>query len=162
MNPLPNRRRFSIFSQPLSQALTPTLKPVYKKQGFAEHRILSEWHLIVGVQIASYSLPQKLTSVRGKEGGTLYILAASGRALELQHLQPMILDKIATYFGYKAVTRLTFTQTSSALFRKEAKEAIKPKPAPDEALIALTNQCSDEALRQALLSLGTALATVEK
>ena len=126
----PAPRYFSLFPKPLSKTLTQVVGPVYKKHGFAEHRILTEWRQIVGEELAGCSLPQKLVLPRGrKEGGTLHVLAASGRALELQHLQPVILGKIATYFGYPAVSRLASTQTSSPLFRKEAKAASAPKPA---------------------------------
>jgi hypothetical protein len=159
----PNFRRFSLFSRPLAQTLTQVVKPVYKKHGFAEHRILTEWDLIVGPELAAYSQPQKLTMPRGKkEGGTLYVLVAAGRALELQHLQPIILSKVATYFGYTAVARLHFTQSQTTLFRKTTAEKPKQKPVADEALIALTAQCEDEQLKNALLSLGAALAAVEK
>jgi len=156
------RCRFSLFPKSLSNTLTEVVKPVYKKHGFAEHRILTEWHLIVGSELAAYSVPQKLVARRGQpEGGTLHVLVASARALELQHLQPMILDKIATYFGYSAVTRLTFVQTTSLLLRKGSKPKQKPKSAPDKALVAVVAQCEDESLRRALQSLGEAIAVVE-
>jgi hypothetical protein len=156
-------RRFSLFPKTLSKTIEHALKPVYKKHGFAEHRIQTEWHLVVGPELAAFSIPQKLTLQRvGGEGGTLHILAASGRALELQHLQPLILDRIATYFGYRAVSRLKLTQTSSALFRKEVK-TVKKRPDGERVdFAALAAGCDDEAVRKALMSLGTALAAVEK
>jgi hypothetical protein len=158
-----NTRRFSLFPKPLAQSLTQALKPAYKKHGFAEHRILTEWDRIVGSELAGYSLPQKLSQSRSRqEGGTLHLLVASGRALELQHMQPVIVSRIATYFGYAAVTRLAFTQVHSALFRKEEIKPPPPEPAADPDLIALAGQCEDERLRSALLSLGQALAAVEK
>ncbi len=89
------------------------------------------------------------------------MLAASARALELQHMEPQILEKIATYFGYAAVTRIHLTQTSSALLRKEAKPAPKRKADPDNRLAALAAQCEDESLRNALLSLARTMDAVE-
>jgi len=159
----PAPRRFSLFPKLLAKTLTQVVGPAYRKHGFAEHRILTEWRQIVGEECAAYSVPQKLVMPRGrKEGGTLHVLMASGRALELQHLQPVILDRIATYFGYPAVARLAFTQTSSALFHKETKTAPAPCPAADPALRALTAQCTDDDVRRALQSLAGALAAVEK
>jgi hypothetical protein len=159
----PAPRRFSLFPKPLSQMLTQVVKPVYKKHGFAEHRILTEWPTIVGEDCAGYSLPQKLVLPRGKkEGGTLHVQVASGRALELQHLQPVILSRIATYFGCPAVSRMVFTQTSSTLFRKGLKAAPPLKPATDGPFGSLAEGCEDADVRRALQSLGESLATVEK
>lgn len=158
-------RRFSLFPKPLSATVTEVVKPVFKKHGFAEHRILTQWNQIVGEEFAAVSVPQKLAIPRGKkEGGTLHVLAAPGRALELQHLQPVILDKIATYFGYPAVARLAFTQTSPAFFRKEKKSLPAPASAAtaDDTFVALAAGCEDEDVRRALKSLGQALAAVEK
>jgi hypothetical protein len=155
----PVRRRFSLFPKPLSKSVDQVVKPVYKKHGFAESRILTEWAAIVGAELADCSVPQKITFSRGKrEGGTLYILVSGARALELQHMQPLILDKIATYFGYPAISRLTFMQTSTTLFRRETKAGIRPRPPADATVSALVRECEDDALRAALESLGNTLA----
>ena len=155
-------RRFSLFSKPLSTSVEQVVKPVYKKHGFAESRILTQWQDIVGSELAAYSIPQKLIFPRGKkEDGTLHVLVASGRALELQHMQPVILDKITMYFGYPAVTRLQFMQAGQALFRRELKEKLKCKPEPDAGVVALVAECEDPELRSALLSLGAAITAVE-
>lgn len=158
----PRVRRYSLFPKPLGDAVTQVAKPMFKKHGFAEHRILTEWAQIVGAAHAAYSLPQKLAMPRGKkEGGTLYVLVASGRALELQHLQPMILSKIATYLGFAAVSRLVFTQVGTALFRKEVRTALKPPTSVNATVEAVVSQCEDEDLRRALLALGSTIAAVE-
>jgi len=158
-----NIRRFSLFPKPLAKSLEKLVRPVYKKHGFAESRILTEWTDIVGRELAECSIPQKLV-FRGskKEEGTLHILAASGRALELQHMQPVIIDRIATYFGYNAVTRLVFTQTSTPLFRRPARTIPKPETAASPELMDMVKECEDEDVRSALLSLGMTLAIVEK
>ena len=153
-----NIRRYSLFSKTLAKSVEQAVKPVFKKHGFAEHRILTEWHAIVGTELSAYSIPEKLTfPARKKEGGTLHVLVASGRALELQHMQPVIIDKIATYFGYPAVARLTFMQTSAPLFQREIRASTVQKSKPSAAVAALVAECGDSELRSALLSLGIAL-----
>ncbi len=156
-------RRYSIFPKALGKSLEPLLKPVYKKHGFAEHRILSEWPAIVGSKLSTYSIPQKLVMPQNKkEGGTLHILVASARALELQHMQPMIIDNISTYFGYKAVAKLKFVQTGSDIFRKGAKKEKPKQHEASEALQSMVAECEDADLRAALLSLGAHVSVVEK
>ena len=157
-----NIRRYSLFPQPLAKSVEQAVKPIFKKHGFAEHRILTEWHAIVGEEMASYSLPQKLViPARKKENGTLHILVAAGRALELQHMQPLILERIAAYFGYTAVSRLVFTQAMTPLFARKKRQPLKEKSKPDARLTALVAECEDAELRAALLSLGNALPAVE-
>jgi hypothetical protein len=147
----PPIRRFSLFPKPVSRIIEPVIKPIYKKHGFAEHRILTEWEAIAGKELAAYSVPQKLVRK------SLHILAASGRALELQHMQPVILDRIATYFGYRAVEKITFLQTGSAIFRKSPAKKRMKEAAAAGTDTAFPVTCEDEALRKALLALGNAL-----
>jgi hypothetical protein len=157
-----NFRRRSLFPQTLAKSLEQAVKPIFKKHGFAEHRILTEWHAIVGQELASYSIPQKLVvPSKNKEAGTLHIIVAAGRALELQHMQPVILEKIAAYFGYSAVSRLVFTQSMTPLFQRKKREPVQKEGAPDKRLLAMVAECEDAELRAALLSLCNALPTVD-
>lgn len=149
--------RYSLFPKSIAKSVEPLLKPIYKKHGFAEHRILTEWYAIVGRELASCSIPQKLSSRLTKEGGTLHVLVASGRALELQHMTPVIIDKIATYFGYNVVKKITFMQTGSAIFQRKKPEKSLPRKQVSKAVNALINNCADDGLRNALLSLGSVM-----
>ncbi|HEU5046245.1 MAG TPA: DUF721 domain-containing protein [Rickettsiales bacterium] len=153
----PAIKRYSLFPKPFAASAEPVLKPIYKKYGFAEHRILTKWAEIVGAELAACCIPQKLTLGNRKTGGTLHVLVASGRALELQHMQPLILKRIAVYFGSSVVQKITCMQTSSALLRKQP-PASRSKPCvPSETICEITSSCADEALRNALISLGTAM-----
>jgi hypothetical protein len=152
--------RYSLFPKPIAKSVGQLVKPIYKKHGFAEHRILTEWPQIVGVDLASCGVPQKLVRSRTHGGGTLYILVASARALELQHMQPVIIDKIATYFGHNAVQHIRLTQTSSDMFRKKRKEKSPQKKDVPESVARLIAECADPDLRQALLSLGGAMESI--
>ena len=87
-------------------ALLPKLtKPLYRARGFAEAGVLNDWPNIVGRPLADYTAPERL----GPDG-TLVARVGGAWALELQHLEPLVLDRIAGYFGYRAVTRLALVQ----------------------------------------------------
>lgn len=117
----------SLFPTTLKQALERAARPIAKKRGFSETRILTDWPLIVGEQIADYSTPLKLTYPRQQNSGaTLTLSAHPAYALELQQMTPIILDKIAAYMGFRAVERITIEQTYRAL-RDHRQE---PQPAP--------------------------------
>ena len=51
--------------------------------------------------------PRGWRAAPGGRGGTLHVRVGSGAlALELQHLEPVVIERINTYFGYRAVERL--------------------------------------------------------
>jgi len=150
-----NIRKFSLFPKTIGKSCEATLKPIYHKYGFAEHRIITDWEVIVGSQYARFTLPLKLVTSRSAEKtATLHILVASGRALEFQHIQPVIMDKIATYFGYKAVTKIVMKQSITQIFRKKKQDPLQTIPSPTHTILEIAKQCEDESLQAALIRLG--------
>lgn len=100
-------KRYSLFPKTLSECIEPITRPALKSQGLAGTKIINEWENIVGKKLALHCVPQKLSFSAGKKtDGTLSIAVENGFATEIQHLQPLILEKLATYFGYKAVSRI--------------------------------------------------------
>lgn len=96
----------------LSASMTPLIKKLLGAKGMAEVEILANWKNIVGEDLAKYSLPQRIEfKVGSRNNGTLYLMAASGGfAMEIQHRTPLILEKINTFFGYQAVSKLKLIQ----------------------------------------------------
>ena len=106
----PKERR-SWRPRPASAALADVTKATFRKRGFARREILTQWPTIVGELMARYSCPERLQFGRDRnEGATLVVRAGSGFATELEHLHPVVLDRINTFFGYQAVARLTIIQ----------------------------------------------------
>lgn len=151
------KRRWSLFPKTLSACIEPVTKPVLKTQGLAGSRIISEWPAIVGAQLSSHCQPQKLSFPAGKKtDGTLSIAVENGFAPELQHMQPLILERLATYFGYKAVSRITIAHT----YAPQTQKPPEPMPKPlSKASISLTENIEDEELRAALSNMAKTLST---
>lgn len=155
---MPTYRRRSMFPKTLSQCIEPITRPAFKTQGLAGSRIISEWQSIVGDKLANHCIPQKLSFSAGKKtDGTLSIAVENGFAPELQHMQPVILERLATYFGYKAVARVNISHTYTP-------ESEKP-PSPSPRKVTLSKDCiniaesiEDEELRAALTSIARTLA----
>ena len=133
-------------------ALLPKLtKSLYRARGFAEAGVLNDWPDIVGRPLADYTAPERL----GPDGA-LEVRVGGAWALELQHLEPLVLDRIATYFGYRAVTRLVLTQGPLPP-RPEPPRKPRPKVlsnAQAEALARDLAMTEDPKLRAALERLG--------
>lgn len=117
--PVTEKRRGGLFPSSLGRLTDMLVKPALKKRGFAEHRLLTDWPMIVGEECARFATPKKLSfprsteNGRAEEGGTLHVDVLSAYALELQYQQPAILEKITQYFGYRAITRIVMHQTQN-------------------------------------------------
>ena len=81
------------------------------RRGFAEADILNQWGSIVGPNLAEVSSPEKLGYTRqSNREATLRIRVAPGWAPEFQHFEPLIIERVNSFFGYKAVARLQLIQ----------------------------------------------------
>jgi hypothetical protein len=153
-----DKRRFSLFPKPLANCVEPVTRPVLKAQGLAGSRILTDWQSIVGPSLYRHTLPEKLSFPRGqKTGGTLVISTENGFATELQHMQPVILERLAVYFGYQAISRIVISHSWVAAPAAETKLRTLPSRLPPECQ-RLADEVSDPDLKEALLSLAKTLS----
>ncbi|NBO19010.1 MAG: DUF721 domain-containing protein [Proteobacteria bacterium] len=151
-----NFRRPSLFPKTLGDCIEPLTRPAMKANGLAGSRILTEWASIVGPQLAAHSAPEKLSFPRGaKTGGTLTISTESGFAPQLQHMQPIILERLASYFGYAAISRITISHSWA---RPAEKAPPRKPPTLPKGSASITHEVEDPELRAALVSLAKTLA----
>jgi hypothetical protein len=91
------------------------------RKGFAEAGLLDHWREIVGEDLARLAQPVKLAFPRAKRtGGTLTLRCGGAAALEIQHLAPLILERINAHLGYGALTHLRIEQGASSPARPRA------------------------------------------
>jgi hypothetical protein len=141
-------------------------KAANKKFGFSEPHILNYWPDIVGERLASYASPEKLSRPRQRDqyaqGGVLTIRVSGPLGLDIQHMEPQILERINAYYGFQAVTRLHIVRgPQSARPKRQGSRRSKPTPALDAtAQTSLEDSLADiehEGLRAALAKLGTSI-----
>jgi hypothetical protein len=81
--------------RPLAATVGGLAKKTIGKRGFAEAGLITGWEDIVGPELAASCWPDRLTFTPGRrDGGTLRIRVAGGFALELQHMEPQLLERI--------------------------------------------------------------------
>lgn len=136
-----------------------------RKRGFAQTAVVTNWAEIVGPELAADTAPQKLTFAgKGRGEGTLHVRVSGPLAIELQHMEPLVLDRINTYFGYRAVARLALVQGPLPPAREDT--AAKPLPALDaeeaDAVEQTVSGVRNDSLRSALSGLGRAVKAAEK
>ncbi len=139
----------------LAAPLARVTRPILRRRGLAAAQIVARWRDIMGPQLASQSIPQRYTADR-QGGGTLHIRVGGGWAPEFQHLQPQIIERINTFYGYRAVSRLVLVQgpVPQAENRAKADDAAADEADDDDAAAIVID---DDQLRHALQRLGRAV-----
>lgn len=131
------------------------LGPAAKRRGLAEARLLTDWARIIGPEIAKNCHPISLS-----RDGLLHLHVSGSAALELQHNELQVVERINTFFGRPTVTRLRLRQ---APYRRRilAEQAPSPLPALSsedrDAITKSVETVADDDLRRALEALGGTL-----
>ena len=144
--------------QTLDKHFRKLTEPVFKKHGFAQGDVLSQWPSIVGADIALIALPEKIRWPRGqeeKQGGTLTLKVQAGRGLDVQYAAQSIMEKVNAFLGYQAVTGLKVQQSHD--FQPRTKP-VRLAPAPDAAVLAQVSPVADPELQSALARLGAGIS----
>lgn len=131
-----------------------------RKRGFLESAVVHRWASIVGDDLAGWCAPERVAFPRDKRAGaTLHLVVPGARALELQHLEPILLERINTVFGYDAVERIAIRQGPLPEPRG-GKPRPEPRPLDRREEDWISGQLvgfSDPDLKNALQALGRAV-----
>ena len=85
--------------------------PAFRRFGFVQGSIVSRWTEIVGDRYAKVSSPESIRFPSGrKAGGVLTLLVDGAHAPLIQHLTPMIVERVNRFFGHAAINRIVFKQ----------------------------------------------------
>ena len=151
--------------KPLADFVDACLGPALAKQGFAAADVVVAWPEIAGERLAAWSRPVKLEWPRRRpdpgappEPATLVVRVESAFALEMQHLAPLLAERINAHYGWRCVGRIVLKQ--GPVPRPKAGRAPPAELTADERakIAARTEGVAEDALREALGRLGAAVA----
>ena len=154
-------------ARPIGAYAARALDPAARARGFATTALLSEWPAIVGAELAQFTMPDRVVWPRRREDGeeasrqrghrgegAVLVLRVEGpRAIEVQHRSGQILERVNSYFGYRAVAEMRILQ---APVTRKASPAPSPAPPLDPDALPPSADIEDRGLRAALLRLGSA------
>src|SRR3954470_1738693 len=102
----------------------------FRRFGFIQGSIVSRWGEIVGERYAKVSCPESIKFPAGKRaGGVLTLLVDGAHAPLIQHLTPMIVERVNRFFGYAAINRIVFRQGKlPASTPKPTRPELRPVP----------------------------------
>ena len=129
----------------------------FRRFGFVQSSIVSRWAEIVGERYAKVSCPESIKFPAGKKaGGALTLLVEGAHAPLIQHLAPMIMERVNRFYGYAAVNRVIFRQGKPpAPGPRPARPQLAPVP---KELGEGLREIADPELRACLESLGAQIA----
>ena len=157
----------------LGDTLSKINKNYSSKFGKIEFIILSKWKQIVGSFFADHSEPDKISRITEEFNefdepiykNFLHVRVSPAAAVEFQHYKDTIIDKINSYFGYKAISDLRLQQNfipekkiqkNSNLYNpdlsEEEKASIKSK----------INDFKDKELEKSIVNLGVSINREDK
>ena len=143
----------------LQQSILKITDVAIRKRGFVESALIHKWASIVGKEIATWSVPSRLVFLRGSTlDATLHLDVLSARALEIQHSELVILERINVVFGYKAINKIAIRQVNS--LSRTVKQSPKPAVLTESENSWIADQIkshSNADLKNALEALGQAI-----
>ena len=131
----------------------------FKRFGFVQSAVVSRWSEIVGERYANVSTPESVRFPQGKKsGGTLTLTVVGAHAPLMQHLTPLIVERVNRFFGYAAVDKIAFRQGRVDTVKRPVRP--EPRAVPRELGEGL-REIADPGLRACLKSLAAKLVTTD-
>lgn len=116
-------RRGASFAKAVGSFVPGLTRKSFEKYGFSTATLLTDWAIIAGRDLASFTLPERLKWPRhveafedvaagagGRPGATLVLRVDGPRAIEVQYQTGQIIERINAHFGYRAVSEIRFIQ----------------------------------------------------
>jgi hypothetical protein len=137
-------------------------RAAFRRFGFVQSSIVSRWREIVGDRYAAVSSPESIRFPAGKRSdGVLNLIVEGAHAPMMQHVAPVIVERVNRFFGYQAVARVAFRQGLVQIARARTRAAPPSlRPIPVELGDSL-REVADPELRACLESLARGVAANE-
>jgi len=151
------------------RALAPEVQRVARttlgRHSLAEASLLTEWPSVVGADIARMAVPRgiRFPNRKQRREGTLELRVAAAHATRLKHQEPLIVERVNAYFGYKAVASLRLHHDGRPEHARtprgaaESPEPPAPSPETERRVAQQVDGIGDCELRDALARLGRTL-----
>ena len=166
-----SKRTFTPVS--ISDSLRNVNKKFLYKFGKLDYTIHTKWSEIVGSFFVHHSEPQKISSIAkstNAEGETLYdrflhVNVSPAAAVEFQHFQDKIIEKINSYFGYKAIKGIKIRQLLVKTDQYDLKQRNVNLIDAKEKKLAIKRSVptlSNKQLEESIVNLGLSISKEEK
>ena len=150
----------------IGETLSKVNKKYSSKFGKNEFLIISKWPQIVGTFFADHSEPDKISRVTEEFNDLnepifknfLHVKVSPAAAVEFQHYKDTIIDKINSFFGYKAIADLRLQQ--NFIPKTKVNNKLNNKKISAEEKEIIKNEIAvihDEELQKSIVNLGASI-----
>ena len=137
-------------------------RPVFEKFGFQRAALITDWESIIGAPLCHFTVPEEIKwnnanndlaeveQYGQKKGATLVLRVEGPAALEVQHQAPQIIERINSYFGYRAIADIRILQ--APLERSGTQEPVKrfdlEQPIANETRLNMDDERMESAFKR--------------
>ena len=157
----------------ISDSLKVLNKKFLFKFGKLDFIIHAKWGEIVGKFFVSHSEPIKIASIpisTDEMGSTIYkrylhVSVSPASAIEFQHFQDKIIEKINSYFGYKAIHGIKIYQQfikKDDLLNFNKKTNLINREGDRKKVLESTPNLSNKKLEESIVKLGLSISKEEE
>ena len=168
MTNIPSKSNRKFKPTKISDSLHGVNQKFLYKFGKLNYIIHAKWEEIVGSFFVQHSEPQKISSIpqTTDEGGEiiyekyLHVNVTPSAALEFQHFQNKISEKINSYFGYKAIKGIKIHQKlvkEENTLNKKNNVNFANKDKKIQEIKKTTAKINDKDLEQSIVNLGLSI-----
>lgn len=151
-----NKRYYSLFPKTLASCVEPLARSSIKSYGSSATYILTNWNEIVGPELSDICYPEKIFFPRSqKTDGTLTIVVENGHSTKITYMIPALIERISTFCGYKAVSKIIIGHSYTGSPQKKAPEKVTPLRKQDTQIV---EEVADDDLKAALRSLADTMS----
>lgn len=159
-------RRAPILPRTVGAFVPGLTRKAFEKYGFSAATLLTDWAAIVGAELASYTLPERLkwpraveaygvtdSANQGRPGATLVLRVDGPRAIEVEYRSRQIIDRINAFFGYRAVAEMRIIQGPVTAPATQKAVTVRREAAPAKPPAPEIERITDPGLKEALARL---------
>ena len=173
MNKKENMPKRSFIPQTVGYSVKKLNRGLVNKFGKIEFIIHSKWLEITGEYFAKYSQPEDIKRIPYFENeieepvykNYLNVSVSPAAALEFQHLKDKVIDKINSYFGYKAIADIKIQQnrTLNNIYDENSySNKRKLNNSEKKNIYNNVNKMKNNDLKSSLTNLGLSITKEEK
>ena len=172
MNKKNSKQKRAFIPQSIGETLRKVNRQFTSKNNRLEFIIHSKWPEICGKYFEEYTKPMDISRIANFEndlGETVYknilnVSVAPAAAIELQHFKDKIIEKINSFFGYKAIFDLRIHQSYIPNLKGHREEMkFKKINQKDKELIShKVEDLTNSNLKNSLLNLGEKITIEDK
>ena len=157
----------------IAESLKTVNRKFLYKFGKIDYTIHAKWGDIVGSFFVNHSEPLKvsaiLTSVDDNGSNVydryLHVNVSPAAAIEFQHFQDKIIEKINSYFGYKAIKKIKIHQQfvkNDNSKKKNKNVNLIEREIDKKEILELTPKLSNKKLEESIVNLGLSIKKEEE